>query len=76
MDAADAGVVDQDRYRFPGVFSFVGRRYILLARGGGIAMSVQAESSQRWETSRRAIEAFAGTVTIGALTGFVAGPRR
>jgi len=36
-------------------------------------MSVQSEPGQRWETYRRGIEAFARTVIIGALTGFVAG---
>ena len=51
----------------------VGGRDLLLVRRGSITMSVQAEPSPSWETSRRAIEAFARTVTIGALTGFVAG---
>ncbi len=36
-------------------------------------MSVQAEPRQRWEMSQRAIEAFARTVAIGALSGFVVG---
>ncbi len=36
-------------------------------------MSVQAEPRQRWEMSQRAIEAFARTVAIGALSGFVIG---
>ena len=67
------GVFTQVGYHFMCVFPFVGGCYILRARGDSITMSVQAEPRRRLETSRRAIEAFARTVTIGALAGFAAG---